>query len=539
MKKITKIASIILALVLAFAVAIPSVAVFAAELPGSITITAPTDVSIDGKEFKAYKLLNVTHTSHEQEADRKYAYTIPGATEKNAVIAGLKAAGITTTDLSDTQLIEELGKITDDDKKQAFAKAALDSLEKAGVSAANSAIASGGKCVIDELPLGYYIVKDASELGENNPVIAAVALTTTQPGANVTAKLGSEPTLEKSLDNNNNNNSYYIGEEIDYRIVVPVPVTTGYSSYTYKVTDTLSKGLDFVDGSLKAFVGGSEDTALNDAIGTLSSPADYDLTLSSYTGTDDTTLAVNFTNIINISRNDSYAGKYIIITYKAKLNSDAIVGEDGNLNSASLEFSNNPGDSSSSDTTPPSDVYVYTFDIEIEKVDGDNTETKLANAEFVLYKTVGNKDYYYNEDGDWTEVEHGAAVPSDARKYLTDSNGKATIEKIAAGTYYLKETAAPAGYNALDSDITIEIIATLNDAGKLSKAEVKIDGGDAKEITTEKKATVPVQIKNYGGAQLPSTGGMGTTLLYILGAVLVIGAGILLVAKKRMNSHRV
>ena len=166
----------------------------------------------------------------------------------------------------------------------------------------------------------------------------------------------------------------------------------------------------------------------------------------------------------------------------------------------------------------------------------ETTETHLSGAKFVLYKTVDSKNlyYFYNETTDkveWVTLADDAVAAAITNKTITevttDSNGAAKFQGLDTGTYYLHETEAPAGYNLLKGDVTVDITATYGDNGQItSSSATSTDNGQYQQ--TQK-------IENKAGATLPSTGGMGTTLFYVAGAGLVLVAVVLLITRKRMN----
>ena len=290
----------------------------------------------------------------------------------------------------------------------------------------------------------------------------------------------------------------------------------GYDTYTYIVNDTMSAGLTF-----------------NNNVAVTIDGATYgDFTVAQ----NDQSFTITFNNFINQKKN---AGKDIVITYSATINEKALT-TDKETNTVNLEYSNNPNDNTSKGKTPDKSVYVYDFDIVIDKCTGDETNVKrLPGAEFVLYKTVDSKKLYYFYDNtekkvNWIELADDAKVvaaieANTITKVTTDSNGAATFQGLDSGTYYLHETAAPAGYNLLKEDVKVEITATYGDDGRItSSSATSTDNGQYQQ--TQK-------VKNKSGIQLPSTGGIGTTIFYVLGAVLVIGAGVLLVTRRRMNKN--
>ncbi len=271
------------------------------------------------------------------------------------------------------------------------------------------------------------------------------------------------------------------------------------------------------------------------------------------------------------------------VTYYAMLNAlefkPSVDGEGNPIkNQVELDYPNSPeSDGTGSSTSEPTDVPVYTFKIDGVKVDKENN--KLAGAVFELKTSAEESDsaILFVEDGDnyiqwnsgaYSEVQN--AEGENAGKYVwkkigekkvegkdeyqpvyetddsgelktypvvtqvtSDSNGAFSFGGLKDGTYYLHEIKAPAGYNKLDKPRKIEIIPEFNEDGKLTDVKYKLDD---EEVTANEGQTVVIAIENNKGSTLPSTGGMGTTILYIVGAVLVVGAGVVLFTKRRMSN---
>ena len=246
-------------------------------------------------------------------------------------------------------------------------------------------------------------------------------------------------------------------------------------------------------------------------------------------------ITITFNNFIDQKSN---AGKNIVITYSAIINENALK-TNVETNKVDLEYSNNPNNDTSKGKTPEKVVYVYDFDIVIDKYTGDaTTGTRLEGAKFVLYKTVDGKNLYYFYDETakevkWVELADAAAVAAAIQaktitEVTTDKTGAASFKGLDTGTYYLHETEAPAGYNLLKEDVKVTITATYNDNGTIATSSATSSNNG------QYQQTQPVL--NKAGALLPSTGGMGTTIFYVLGSILVIGAVVLLVTKKRMSA---
>ena len=226
----------------------------------------------------------------------------------------------------------------------------------------------------------------------------------------------------------------------------------------------------------------------------------------------------------------------VIVDYKATLNENANIGMVGNVNEVYLKFSNNPnGDGKGK--TPEDKVIVFTYELDTKKVDRAENEKLLKNAEFVLknedgtkYAKVTNKKF-----AGWVDKDQ-------ATKLITGDDGLIKVAGLDDGTYRLEETKAPDGYNKLSKDVIIIITAatkngqTWDGVNAIERLNVTADGkSGTADVNT---GIVTVQIENNSGSTLPSTGGIGTTIFYVVGVILMLGAGVLLVTKKRMSSNR-
>ena len=371
---------------------------------------------------------------------------------------------------------------------------------------------------------GYYFVKDTGVLGNNDA--ATKYILQVIEDSTIAAKV-ELPTIDKVIVNADSHNggegngtAQDVGSDVSFKLTSKVPAMDGYTSYTYVVHDTLSDGLTF-NNDVAVTIGGTTYTNFTVA-------------------QDGQSFTITFNDFINQKAN---AGKDIVITYSAKINEKAL-NRDDETNTVHLEYSNNPYDGSSTGTTPDEVVYVYDFDIVIDKYTGDEADgTRLAGAMFVL-KNAEGKYYHWNavtKAVEWVSVD---AEPDTLNKSAeeikaaweqlgvtvatTDASGAARFSGLDVGSYSLKEIAAPAGYNLLKEEVTVTITASYNEDGTLKESSAaSTDNGQY--FQTEK-------IQNNAGTELPSTGGTGTTIFYILGSLLVVVAGVLLVTRKRMNA---
>lgn len=363
---------------------------------------------------------------------------------------------------------------------------------------------------------GYYLVRDEGTVtatdGGTNFILQVIG------NVDVTPKTTNAPDVDKKVKLHgvpgavlSNAVSAEVGHEVDFTITTTIPTgLDSYTNYTFNIVDTMSEGLTYKGDFLVHTVGAKTS---------LQKDEDYTLTIEGQTIT--VTLASKYV-LAN-------PGQKIEITYVAAVN-DKSLTKDRENNSVHIVYSNNPADSNSTVTTVDKVVYVYNFDIVIDKVDGADNK-KLEGAQFALYKETGYVDLYYQ----WYDENYenpntfGWSTEADRTIVKTDKNGVASFKGLVPGTYYLQEIKAPDGYNTLDKPVKVEITATYDDNGNITTNATPNEQNNHYEVTST--------ITNNKGTVLPSTGGIGTTIFYVVGGLLMVGAAILLITKKRMHNN--
>lgn len=567
MKHLHKFASVLLALVMALSLMVPA---FAEDTQpaakGSITINNATkehtyfayqifsgDLSYDAVTENPDDLTNPVLANIEwgSGVDEE---KIPAVLEKLGLSTDLTAAEVAailagdynvSTGLGDTE-IEGQALVSAKDFAQAISAALTD------VNASASAVEQDGKYVanINDLAFGYYLVRDSAPYNgdsptgngsDNNAAVSLYMLQVVGP-ATVESKVG-VPTPDKKIvegENRVNTGDYNIGDTVTFELKATLPENyDNYKNYTLVFHDTMSAGLTLNVDSITPNWNGKPTNV---------TPNDY--MISTEKNEDGCTLEVSFKNLKAGNTAGLKAGDVITVTYTATLNANAVVGNPGNPNAMHLEFSRNPNDDGDGETgkTPDKEVLVFTYELDTTKVDGQNPDTKLEGAEFRLFKgeagqdgkvAEANRQYVKITDGKvsgWTE----AGVTEGAATLTSDEDGLFVISGLDAGTYYLEETKAPTGYNLLADPIKVVITATIKDndgvpgvENALEKLEITV--GEKTEAGNASTGIVNTTVQNNKGATLPETGGIGTTIFYVVGGLLTVGAVVLLVTKKRMS----
>lgn len=445
---------------------------FAAGETGSITI----DNAVVGKTYTIYRIFDLN--SHNDD----YTAINYKVSTKWAEFFRDGAKGLDYVTIDDQGYVT--WKVGAD--KAAFAKDAYAFAQASSIPNDGQDKATSSTVKFENLTLGYYLVQ--SDLG------VLCSLDTTMPNVTIKEK-NSQPTVDKQVQENSNGtwgdtNDANIGDTVNFKTTINV---VDGQPKNYVLHDKMSDGLTFDAGSVEVKIGDR----------TLTPGSDYTLIANPKDGC---TFEIGFKENV-LKPND-----VVIVTYSATLNDKAVIHPEPNTNETKLVY----GEGSET-TWDKTETFTYQFDLVKTKTD----KTVLDGAEFKLYdaKTEGNEIALIDEGNGVYRVATAAEKAAEGFVSATIKAGKVTIKGLDSGTYYLEETKAPAGYNVL-----------------AERVEVKIDHANL-TATVEGDTYVSggVQVINQTGAELPSTGGIGTTIFYVVGGLLVVAAGVLLVTRKRMS----
>ena len=478
-----KILSIALVLILMLAMAGTALAAQEGTLTGgSITIND----AVPGQVYKAYQILYLE--SYNKDAGA-YAYKANSAWETwlrtQTSYVSFDAQGyVTWVENADPAAFAKLAQVE-------AAKMTADATETAPDAAEGKTYST---VTISNLKLGYYLVD--TTLG------TLCSLDTTNPNV-VMEEKNEVPTNVKTVEEDSTNNygdknDADIGQAVNFKSTI----TAQAGAENYVFHDTMSAGLTYT---------GVTGITLN---GTAVDASNYTVTAPAADGD---TFDVTFTQAFcdTLKANDK-----IVISYSATLNENAVIAGEGNPNTSKVSY----GDSSNTKYTPDSQTKTYTWDVDVFKYTKvGETETALAGATFTLSKNAdGSNPIALVSEGNNVYRVAKTGETGTVTEITTDATGKFTIKGLDADTYYLTETQAPAGYNKLAGPVTIVI-----------------GGNGVVNGTTEAPQGVDeVKVLNQSGTERPSTGGIGTTIFYVIGAALVIGAIVVLIAKKRAGSEK-
>ncbi len=509
MKRIKKLASLFLAMVMVLAMAVPAMA---------------KEADLTEHEYKAFQVFSGTQNNTDANlASIEWGSGVNG----DALLTALKVdttissvfADVTTAE-GVAKAIEAAGWGEDSAQARAFARVVYANKKGDGVTVVNGQT---------ELDAGYYLVVDVTTFGptDTDTVLNLALLQLTQKGTFEIQNKTDVPEVEKKVQETNDTTGttsgwqdaadYDIGDDVPFQLTATLPTDyASYVKYTLTFHDTLSGGLTYNKDAKVYVVNGSDEAEIT----------------GQTTVTDvNQTLTVAIADLKVLTNVTVTKDSKIVVRYSAELNSSAVAGSAGNSNTVTLEYSNDPNNDGTgtplTGTTPEDKVVVFTYNIVADKVDKDGNA--LKGAGFTLYKWVKT-----DTTEDWVKV-------GDEIKGVTSFEFKGAD----AGKYKLVETTVPAGYNKAD-DIIFEVVATYdttsddpsvtdlvvkNEAGKV------ISGENLEFSATVNTGVVNTDVINQKGSLLPETGGIGTTIFYVVGGILVVAAGILLVTKKRMSAR--
>lgn len=499
-----KLASILLAMVMVLSMTMTA---FAA---GTHTITAPND----GHSYEVYQIFTGDLSQPGQNDEVKLSN----------VKWGTNGTGTTGTEVDDATL-EALAAVVGkaDKEKLAVIEGYVD-LDSTPVAVLNAE-----KGLTATVADGYYLIKDVdgSVTGDDTYTTYIVEIV-----ANVTINRKAEkPTSEKkvkdtcdttgAITNWQDSADYHIGDVIPFQLKGTVAEDyENYDTYYFAFHDKEETGLTFNPNSVVVYHDIDNDDVVDEGE-ELTAGTDYQLVTNP---TDGDTFDVVFANLKNVA--GITGGSVIKVEYTSTLNENAIIGSMGNVNDVYLEFSNNPNDEQGGEPhgkTPHDTVIIFTYKVEVNKyANSVAEENKLDGADFALEMKVNNE---------WVRLD----------EIKTTAGNVFTFTGLDDGDYRLVETTTPDGYNSIDPiefTVTAEhdvIWETQDREDVLTSLTGDVATGEI-EFTSDKDAgKLSVDIINKSGTVLPETGGMGTTLFYVFGTILVVGAAVVLVTKKRMT----
>jgi len=429
-----------------------------------------------------------------------------------------------------------------------------------------------------ELDYGYYLIVDSTSVDGKNDVSNATLLQVAGDDIEINAKVDKPPFYKKVQEMSdyttddgfgagyNDVATYSIGDTVPFLLKSIVPNLAQYTEYEMSFHDKMSKGLTLDVDSITVTIGGVEleKGTTNNGVHT----GDYHVSVTHIDVTNETADTPAGTTVFNIHIPDLKSirvsdgqggtkaldyGADIIVTYNATLNKNAAIGIPGNPNTAYLEYTNDP-DSDSKGKTPEDKVIVFTLGIEIDKVDGANTDKKLKGVEFVLWKDNAKSAFAVVDSNkkfdSWVTVSSltdansdGVVDPYDYSSevknaiLVSDADGNVTIAGLENGTYFIQETKELPGYNAI-----VELMPIVIDANVAYGQSWDLTPDSALKTSDKDKDSdndwyYEIQILNYGGTVLPETGGLGTAIFVTIGCILIIGASVLMITRKKMSIY--
>lgn len=495
MKRVKRVLALLAALALVLAMAVPAWAASTAATGnnhGSSSITI--DGAVNGKTYTLYRIFDVA-----SKTDDGMVYNVTTAWKPFFMDSGAGKEYVEIDSLGQVKNLKKESFADDSENAKAFAAAALAWAKTQPNIAVASVTANSNEAKFTGLKEGYYLVDTTTGS------LCSVGNVTGSTAVTIKEKNG-VPSVDKLVQEDSNGswgdkNDAEIGQEVNFKTTINV---TAGNTTNYVLHDKMT-GLTYKADSIQI-------TKANGTV-KLTEGTDYNIE----TPSDDCSFEIKFVD------SKLNAGDVVVVTYTATVNADAVVAGTGNTNETWLDYGNDGH--TTHDTTR---TYVWEFKIYKYTKGAEESETvDLPGAEFVLYQKSGETKSYLTANGNkltgWTPEENSAT------KFTSDNNGNVSISGLDAGEYYLKETKAPDGYNKLTDDIKVALTREYNESTNVGTASFA--------YSNETKAD-KVEVENNAGTTLPSTGGMGTTVFYVVGGGLMAVAVVLLVTKKRMENKR-
>ena len=499
------------------------------------TLTVSTaDAKFVGKTVNAYKMFSATVGG--EGANKAVSYTLTDTWKPffmDSTASGLNGATDANVNDKANEYVSELAG----DNLVAFATKASNwaQTQAKNITADKTATVSAGAtngnytATFTGLDYGYYVVAvpGATLANTSGQYATLVSVDSTNVNANIK---GSLPTVDKKVQVNGTGKDATdakIGDTLTFTLTSTIPDMSAYSTYTFNFKDTLSKGLTFGQVTSVKVEGANSPLTVN-----------TDYTVTTPTASNNNTLTVAMKDFK--TKQQANAGKKITVTYTATLNKDAVVGGAGNVNSATIQYSNNPSTGGTGESEP-SKVRVFTYGFTVDKYTGDqytDAATRLAGAKFTLAPKNGEPMSFVqvNAGSGTAKAEYRVANAGETgatTTIITPANGKVEFRGLKNGEYTLTETEAPAGYNKLASAIGVKVNGQ-NDGTDTTHATVTItynnDNNGSNYDQTASNGVIPV--RNKSGVILPGTGGMGTIAFTVIG-VLVIALGVAWTLKRK------
>ena len=505
MKTLKRLSSMLLAVLMVMAMAIPAFAQEVNVNNGKASITISN--AAKGETYTIYKLFDATVTGI-KDGSIAYTGTIPDTMSEYFAKDG--AGNISATDAAwkDPATKAEIS----DGLKSALKT--WTTTETATATA--SAVSDGSELTFKNLPYGYYVVFTTQ--GAN-----AITVDSTNPNAEIVDKNGTEPSnLTKSVDDTDVN----IGQTVTYTVSFKTSNYDGNGTeakkiMSYTIEDTLPDFLTNVNVTSIIVDDDGDTSTLNDQ---------HNVTVSQF----DNNKQISIDWYDETSEQFFYKnGAYVILTYTATVTDKAKIDGQGNTNTVTVKWTDERIDGLQGNLTD--DETIYTYAIALKKVNDKGVALSGATFELPFYvKGTADTDGAYIYAG----TTSGEGLTN---QLITPESGEITIKGVATGTYSITEVNAPNGYNKLTSPVSVTAAKT-GSTSTASTAYLDANGEVVNSETATKVeynnnnlAAAVIFVVNKSGAELPSTGGMGTTIFYIAGTVLVLGAGLILVTRRRMS----